>query len=143
MLYKGSDADTVRAWLSHVFELGAERGHTLVELARHCGVSPQAVSGWKRTGRISKSNLEKAVEYFGSAPSFTTAMIAREPEAAAQWPFKRVSHARFARLPAGEKHRIERQVEFMVEEWEAAKAEKAGKASKAQNAPKAPKRKRA
>jgi hypothetical protein len=126
-----------------VFELGAERGHTLVELARHCGVSPQAVSGWKRTGRISKSNLEKAVEYFGSAPSFTTAMIAREPEAAAQWPFKRVSHARFARLPAGEKHRIERQVEFMVEEWEAAKAEKAGKAGKAQNAPKAPKRKRA
>jgi len=141
MLYKGSDADTVRAWLNHVFELGAERGHTLVDLARYCGVSPQAVSGWKRTGRISKSNLEKAVEYFGSAPSFTTAVIAREPEVAAQWPFKRVSYARYARLPAGEKQRIERQVEFMVEECEAAKAEKTEKAQGVAKAP--PKRKRA
>lgn len=128
MLYKRSDAATVRTWLSRAFELGAKDGKSPAELARLCGVSPQAVSGWKRTGRITKSNLEKAVEYFGYGPSFThgNALVAREPEpgSAGAWPFKKVPYERFARLPSAERQRIERQVAFMVSECEAQKPAK-------------------
>jgi transcriptional regulator with XRE-family HTH domain len=48
-----------------------DAGITGSELARACGVKPQAVSGWKKNGRIAKGHLEtvarmtkKSLEYF-------------------------------------------------------------------------------
>ncbi|MDY7807576.1 helix-turn-helix transcriptional regulator [Burkholderia stagnalis] len=37
----------------------------LAEVAAACGVSPQAVNGWKRTGRIGKDQLPKLAQLTG------------------------------------------------------------------------------
>jgi transcriptional regulator with XRE-family HTH domain len=66
-----SDTAIVMRWLSQALEDGVARGLTKSGLAAHCGVKPQAVSGWLRTGRIKKASLALASEYLGSAPSFT------------------------------------------------------------------------
>ncbi len=36
---------------------------TKAGLAEHCGVTPQAVTGWVKHGRISKGRIEKVAEY--------------------------------------------------------------------------------
>lgn len=41
-----------------------------VEVAAACGVSPQAVNGWKKTGRIGKDQLPKLVELTGRPLSY-------------------------------------------------------------------------
>lgn len=65
-----SATDIVRTWLERALEAGATAGKTAAGLARHCQVKPQAVTGWRRTGRISKVNLARAEVYFGHGPSF-------------------------------------------------------------------------
>lgn len=65
-----ADTDVIKRWLIAALESGKVRGLTKVGLAKHCSVSPQAVSGWLRTGRIAKSSLAYAAEYLGSSPSF-------------------------------------------------------------------------
>lgn len=40
------------------------------QLAAHCGVTPQAVSGWVRTGRISKTKIAKVAEFFSVPVSY-------------------------------------------------------------------------
>lgn len=65
------DTDVVREWLAKALDASAPGGTSRADLARHCKVSPQAVNGWLRTGRISKSNLEHASAFFGHGPSFT------------------------------------------------------------------------
>lgn len=77
-----ADTDVVKRWLSDALTVGSSRGLSKSGLAEHCSVSPQAVSGWLRTGRISKSSLAHAVNYLGSAPVFTdapTPLVAAEP----------------------------------------------------------------
>ena len=66
-----SDTDVIKRWLSAALEDGQKRRLSKSGLAEHCAVSPQAVSGWLRTGRISKSSLAHAADYLGSAPTFT------------------------------------------------------------------------
>jgi hypothetical protein len=69
-MLKQSDTETVRQWLVEALELGRKTGKDAASLAIKCGVTAQAVSGWKRTGRITKRNLEIAIAYFGHGPSF-------------------------------------------------------------------------
>lgn len=38
---------------------------TGADLAAHCGVTPQAVSSWRKTGRIGKGHLKRIAEYLG------------------------------------------------------------------------------
>lgn len=66
-----ADTEVVRDWLIRALDQAAKAGKKRADLARHCKVSPQAVNGWVRTGRISKHNLERAAAFFGSGPSFT------------------------------------------------------------------------
>ncbi|MCK4121368.1 helix-turn-helix domain-containing protein [Ralstonia pseudosolanacearum] len=40
---------------------------TAAEIAAECGVTPQAVNGWKRTGRIGKGHLPKLAELTGKS----------------------------------------------------------------------------
>ncbi|MFX3547673.1 S24 family peptidase [Ralstonia mannitolilytica] len=40
---------------------------TAAEIAAECGVTPQAVNGWKRTGRIGKGHLPKLSEMTGKS----------------------------------------------------------------------------
>lgn len=76
-----SDTEIVRAWLADALT-GADATGRRAELARLCDVRPQAVSGWLKTGRITKKNLELATAFFGHGPSFTTkALTAREQAA--------------------------------------------------------------
>lgn len=73
------DTDVVRDWLKLALAGDDAKGRRAA-LAHHCGVRPQAVSGWLRTGRITKKNLELAAAFFGHGPSFTKAgHPAREP----------------------------------------------------------------
>lgn len=65
------DTEVVRDWLTRALDAAAKGGASRADLARHCKVTPQAVTGWLRTGRISKRNLERATGFFGHGPSFT------------------------------------------------------------------------
>lgn len=67
---RDSDAALVRRWLADA--IGTDRG-VKKELAALCGVQPQAVSGWLRTGRITKTNLQRLAAHFGHAPAFDAA----------------------------------------------------------------------
>lgn len=76
MLYKtDSDTEVVRAWLTTALSGNDAKGRRAA-LAVHCRVSSQAVSGWLRTGRITKKNLELATAFFGHGPSFTSKAVA-------------------------------------------------------------------
>lgn len=75
-----ADTDVVRQWLIAALDQAAKVGKKRADLARHCKVSPQAVNGWVRTGRISKRNLELAATFFGTGPSFIRpgSLVARD-----------------------------------------------------------------
>lgn len=76
------DREIVRRWLSLALDTDDAAAHgKRTALAAYCGVTPQAVSGWLRTGRIGKRNLERAAHFLGGGPSFTNpAPIASEPK---------------------------------------------------------------
>ena len=115
-----SDTDTVKTWLKASLQLAARHGLSKVGLAAVCEVTPQAVDGWVRTGRITKRNLELAAQYFGVAPSFTASSLsAREPArpALTPWPFKLVLFAEIARLPKRKLDRLDRMIRDRVNEW--------------------------
>lgn len=115
-MLKESDSAVVKQWLDTALQGGAVKP---VDLARHCNVRPQAVSGWRRTGRISKSNLAKAAELLGSLPDFSarsapsglspiaaaSKATATEPPAAyaaPRWPFATVDLLKLSALDAGD-----------------------------------------
>jgi hypothetical protein len=114
-----SDTDTVRDWLLVALTVAESQGKTASDLAAWCKVSPQAVNGWKKTGRITKSNLERAALFFGSGPSFTrgATYAAREP-AYGGWPFPDIERERFERLSANQKIEIQGVVRERIEKFE-------------------------
>lgn len=78
------DREIVRRWLTAALEVdGKPAAGRRSALAKHCGVTSQAVSGWLKTGRIGKGKLELAAQFLGHGPSFTHAgSHARAPAAA-------------------------------------------------------------
>lgn len=123
MLYvaESSDAEIVRAWIARALKTGEIRGQDKKGLAKHCGVSVQAVDGWLATGRITKSNLEKASGYFGHAPSFTTGGVhARQPLPTTPtheaWPFLRFSAKEIRDLDPKHRARIDKLVRERLDE---------------------------
>jgi hypothetical protein len=113
------DTEVVSAWLDKALADGAKRGLSKTGLATTCGVTPQAVDGWLRTGRIRKGNLEQAVAYFGHGPSFTGAPLnARQdrPEPVV-WPFRLVSSAEIHALPKRRRDRLDKLVRARLDEW--------------------------
>ena len=104
------DAEIVRDWLRKA--IGSDIG-TKARLAARCNVTPQAVSGWLRTGRISKTNLAMAEDFFGNAPRFTNHVTLRQPPAryanhgASSWPFSRLNLEAINRLQPDEKLQLE------------------------------------
>lgn len=131
MLEKHSDAEVVRAWLREAIDAYAKRSpadsaprrrtKTATALATHCGVSPQAVNGWLKTGRITKSNLTRAVEFFGHGPDFVqpARRLAHTYSVADRWPFTRITFERFSRLLPPQRDRIEAYAEGVLSEFEA------------------------
>lgn len=103
------DTDVVKRWLATALK-GADAGRK-AKLASYCNVKPQAVSGWLRTGRITKKNLELAQQFLGSSPSFTSsATRAREPQPGQQqvrWPFKFIDFDLVDQLKPDEKVLVE------------------------------------
>lgn len=82
------------------------------ELARRCGVKPQAVNGWLKTGRITKKNLEVAADFLGHGPKFTpTAHRVRDTHpvgyTARPWPFQFIDYDLVAQLRPDEKTLLE------------------------------------
>lgn len=117
--YKTKDTDAVRAWLQVALAPDNPRGFKPATLAAHCQVSPQAVTGWKATGRISKTHLAHAIAFLGSSPRFPgVALTAQEPGGFG-WPFPAIRPVRFDRLPPAEKAKIEAYALFTVTQWEA------------------------
>lgn len=108
MLYDASDADRVKAWLLSALKAGEKRGKNAAGLAAHCGTTPQAVNGWKTTGRITKTNLAKAAQYFGHGPSFLGSRLAVQDAAPPPaWPFERVEQAAWDLLTERQKGVVE------------------------------------
>lgn len=117
MLQK-SDTETVRAWLANAFAEGAKHGMTPAGLASLCGVTAQAVNGWKKTGRITKKNLEMATRYFGHGPSFlSSAVVARENAAGSAWPFRTVRLNEISSLKPQQLQRLEKLIRDRLDEW--------------------------
>ncbi len=122
-----SDTDTVRDWLLVALTVAETQGRTASDLAAWCGVSPQAVNGWKKTGRITKGNLERATLFFGSGPSFTPGgssyavreAVASSPAQRSGWPFPDIDRARFAALSPHQKIEIQGLVRDRIERFEA------------------------
>lgn len=122
-----SDAEIVKAWFIAALDEGKQRGLSASELAQLCNVTPQAVNGWRSTGRMTKKNLEIAAGYFGHRPSFTsTGPKTSEPSAhhGHAWPFKRISADRFEKLGHAQRERIETFAEGVLSEFEAASKKK-------------------
>lgn len=109
------DTDVVRDWLVAAV---TKPGKKPADLARHCEVSPQAVNGWLRTGRITKKNLEKATAFFGHGPSFTGSVpLLREPISSYGWPFKSIELSEVTALPAKRLLRLENLIRDRLDEW--------------------------
>ncbi len=127
-----SDTDIVRDWLLVALAGAETQGKNSSDLAAWCGVSPQAVNGWKRTGRITKGNLERAASFFGSGPSFTRggAYAARE-SATSGWPFPDLDRARFDALTPNQKIEIQGVVRERIDKFEATRPTRTPKAAKA------------
>ena len=121
MLVK-SDTDIVKAWLEEAFEAGAGRGLTPLKLAEKCGVTPQAVNGWRKTGRITKKNLSLAAAYFGHGPSFDgnrgaiTALQSYHGPGAG-WPFTKVSAEELAALKPRQIQRLDNMLRERLDDW--------------------------
>jgi hypothetical protein len=115
-----TDAERVRVWLGKELLIGADVGKSAQGLAVFCGVTPQAVHGWKRTGRISKSHLQRAAEYFGNALIFgasATAIELHEP-ASSTWPFRTISLSEIAQLTPQQLERLEASIRLRLDEWD-------------------------
>lgn len=117
-MLSNSDADTIKAWLKNALGVAANHGHTKADLAVHCGVKKQAVDGWLRTGRITKSNLAKASGFLESAPTFVGApAAAREYRPADNWPFRLVKLEEVVHLPKRRLERIDRMLRDQLNGW--------------------------
>lgn len=57
-----SHAGRIRELLNHEFAQYPEK--TSRALAKHCGVSEQAVYKWRRTGQISRDHIAKVAKFF-------------------------------------------------------------------------------
>ena len=117
--YRNKDTDAVRAWLQAALAPGNPRAVKPAALAAHCQVSPQAVTGWKVTGRISKTHLAHAIAFLGSAPHFPGVAATPQESGALGWPFPALRRHRFDRLPPAEKAKIEAYALFTISQWEA------------------------
>lgn len=117
--YRSKDTDAVRLWLQIALAPDNPRAAKPAALAAFCNVSKQAVTGWKTTGRISKTHLGHAIQFLGSAPTFPgLALTVQEPKAFG-WPFPTIASSRFDRLPIAEKQKIEAYALFTISQWEA------------------------
>lgn len=75
-MLKNNDAALVAKWLREQIDAYKARhpgAPTTKELAALAGTSPQAVSGWIKTGRISKTNMAHVCRYFNAQPLFLKA----------------------------------------------------------------------
>lgn len=59
-----SDTASVAARITQAIE---QSGKTAAQIAQACGVTPQAVNGWKKTGRIGKGQLPALAELTGKS----------------------------------------------------------------------------
>lgn len=120
-----SDTDKVKAWLALALEAGRQRGLTASGLAAYCGVKAQAITGWKRTGRVTKSNLAKAAEYFGhDGPSFSAGPLIARERIGQGWPFPDIEPHRFAALTPAQKIEIQGVVRERLDRFDEARSVK-------------------
>lgn len=118
-MLESKDTEAVKRWLRTALSPDAPNAITPSALARHCSVSPQAVNGWLRTGRITKSNLELAAEFLGSAPSFNGGPILAREASGPPWPFSKITPSRYRSLPQTELNKVEAFALFTLLQWEA------------------------
>lgn len=121
------DNKIVSDWLRSALKLGERQGLTKAALAARCQVKPQAIDGWLRTGRITKSNLAAAETFFGHGPSFTGSHAGvredqapynkRAASAQPPWPFKLVSAAEISALPRPRIDRLDKLLRSRLDEW--------------------------
>lgn len=114
-----SDTEIVRRWLAAAFVTTAKSNLYPADLARHCKVTPQAVNGWIKTGRITKKNLALATKFFGHGPSFTaSATGVVEKPSPYGWPFKLVDLAEVETLSSTHLQRLDRLIRDRIDEWQ-------------------------
>jgi hypothetical protein len=114
------DAEVIRDWLNGALSATPGDGKPRPgDLAALCNVTPQAVNGWARTGRMKKAHVAAVAQYLGHGPRFTTgAPYAAADSAGHRWPFTKVSAPRFHALPQDQKDQIDTYAAYIVHEWE-------------------------
>ncbi|MGF6504682.1 helix-turn-helix domain-containing protein [Paraburkholderia sp. 32] len=78
----------------------AEARLTSAEVAVACGVTPQAVNGWKKTGRIGKEQLPKLVELTGRPLSWWLGSDEQDQQSATNSVVERLTRIVGGRSPA-------------------------------------------
>lgn len=118
-----ADTEKVKAWLVAALTAGKRQGKSAAGLAAHCEVKPQAVNGWKTTGRITKTNLAKATAYFGHGPSFLSQAVAAHEAAAPwrsaapdEWPHRFVSREEWQALDAEQRAYVESRMREAIDQ---------------------------
>jgi hypothetical protein len=106
------DPATIKRWISKMLGDGGDGRRAA--LARYCGFSQQAVSGWMRTGRMRKGNVTRATEFLGTGPEFDPGpaqageSLARYSVVdASRWPFERIDLGRLQALTEPQRARLE------------------------------------
>lgn len=113
-----TDSDRVKRWLAAQMQRAADKGDApglKAKLAEACHVSPQAVSGWLRTGRITKTNLARVERFFNAKADFINRNdhqaegddLVRYSVVQVRWPFPTVSLDRLQQLPPDDLLRLE------------------------------------
>lgn len=129
MLSKRTDAARTREWLVDQLQRFATLGKNRAGLAAACGVTRQAVDGWVRTGRVSKSSLGRAISYFGVPGPFDNAnssqaggdaVMEPTPDYKPQpnltrWPFMAVSYTELCALDEAEISLVEAYIRALLD----------------------------
>lgn len=114
-----------------IFAMGKAK-LTGVEVAAACGVTKQAVQGWKKTGRIDKKHLPALSEATqlplswwlelddetkdGDRPLELAARERRPNYGTPSWPFKAVSPQDYGQLSSAQQHLVEGFIKGLLSE---------------------------
>jgi hypothetical protein len=109
------DADVVKAWIERAIHAITTRGTQLTDIAAHCGVSPQAITGWRKTGRITKKNMAVLADLAKIEPPFTVRYLSGHEDAAgymaheapASWPFRDIDPPSYWGMDDAHRDRVE------------------------------------
>lgn len=90
-------------------------------IARHFGIQPPSLSGWVKTGAVSKENLAAIWDYFSDVVGPEHWGLRSQVDVAVRpsWPFKRISPTQITNLSEAKRQQLETMLEVILKGLEA------------------------